>query len=54
MIQCELVLVRFLIGPLEIGARIVVKVVGTLEERSIKVGLGSAHVEKLWTRTRNK
>ena len=42
MIPCEGVLVRFLIGPLEIGARIVV--VGTLEERSIKVGLGSAEV----------
>ena len=34
LIQWEGVLVRFLIGPLEIGARVMVKVVGTLEERS--------------------
>ena len=42
MVQCEGVLVGILIGRLAIGARIMVNVVGTLEERSIKVGLVSA------------
>ena len=42
MVQCEGVLVGIFIGPLEIGARIMVNVAGTLKERPINVGLGSA------------
>ena len=40
MVQCEVFLVGILIGPLEVGAGFMVKVVGTLEERSLKDDLG--------------
>ena len=46
MVQCEGVLVGILISPLEIGARIMVNVVGTLEEWSIKVGLAIGSSEE--------
>ena len=45
MVHCEGVL-GFLIGPLEIGARIMIKVIGTFKKRSIKVVFGSAEKER--------